>query len=100
MPKKKPPAPEPLIEKPPGVSEPAPLSNIPEPSRAAINLTDKILEKAVEDPLTTMANIDTVITFVHKVLPTLPGEAPLPIPRGLYDKMKEGGLPWQQQPKK
>lgn len=64
-----------------------------------MSLTDRIIDNAVKDPLTTVANLDVLIDLAYKLSPTLPEESPIPMPRGLYDKLKEKGLPWKQNQK-
>ena len=55
---------------------------------------DKLLEELIENPLGLMDRANIAVDALTKVLPTLPGETIIPMPRGLYEKLKEkGSLP-------
>lgn len=58
----------------------------------AERFTDNLVNKAIEDPLETITTADSVLSIASKVLPTLPWETPLPIPRALYDQLKASGV--------
>lgn len=49
------------------------------------------VNKAIENPLEAVRTVDSILSLVVKVSPTLPWETPIPIPRALYDQMKEMG---------
>lgn len=57
----------------------------------AEHITDKLLDKAIENPLEAIRTTDAILRIAAKALPTLPWETPIPIPRALYDQMKEMG---------
>jgi len=69
---------------------------VPEIVKPVMSLTDRIIDKAVEDTLTTVGQIDLLLELAYKLSPTLPEESPIPMPRGLYDKLKQSGAPWQK----
>jgi len=48
-------------------------------------ITEKMAQKAVEDPLAFITNLDTLTQVGLKILPVLPSEYPYPIPRGIYE---------------
>lgn len=52
------------------------------------HLTDTLLGKAVDNPLEAIRTADAILSIVTKALPTLPGETPFPIPRGIYEQLK------------
>jgi hypothetical protein len=60
---------------------------------------DKVNEKAqdtfitdmLENPMNMVEKASAGLELLNKILPTLPGETVVPIPRGLYDKLKESG---------
>ena len=54
----------------------------------AERFTDNLVNKAIEDPLETITTADSVLSIASKVLPTLPWETPIPIPRALYEQLK------------
>ena len=58
----------------------------------AERFTNNFVDKAIEDPLQTITTADSVLGIASKVLPTLPWETPFPIPRALYDQMKDAGV--------
>jgi len=55
--------------------------------KAITAVTDKVVGHAVEDPLGTLANLDSASDLLVKVLPASPWESPIPIPRVLYEKL-------------
>lgn len=67
------------------------LSNI-NVQNIAERFTDNLVNKAIEDPLETITTADSMFSIAAKVLPTLPWETPLPIPRALYDQLKAAGV--------
>lgn len=50
---------------------------------------DKFINDVIENPLDVLTRIDTTSEILTKLAPTLPGEFPFPIPRGIYDKIKD-----------
>ena len=61
-----------------------------EPSfiKNAEQLTGKLVDRAVENPLEAIRTTDAILSIAAKVLPTLPWETPFPIPRGIYEHLK------------
>lgn len=57
--------------------------------RLANQAADKMVDRAIEDPLAAAANLDGAMGLIVKLLPTLPGEFPIPIPRGIYEKLQQ-----------
>jgi len=55
--------------------------------RLANQAADKMVDRAIEDPMTTLANLDAIADLGMKLLPTLPTESVIPLPRGLYEKL-------------
>lgn len=58
-------------------------------AQIAERFIDKAVDKAVDDPLATIRTTDAILHIAVNVLPTLPWETPFPIPRGIYEKLKE-----------
>jgi hypothetical protein len=50
---------------------------------------DKTVDTILTDPFQTLAMVDAATNVAMKLLPTLPGEFMIPIPRGIYDKLME-----------
>ena len=69
----------------------SPLSKL-DPDKIVEQLTNKAIDKAMDDPLAAIRTANSVLAITVKVLPTLPWETPLPIPRGIYEILKEGGV--------
>jgi len=72
--------------------QPTPPS-IPRPFIDRVNerAQDKAIEEIIENPLALLDRLNTGIDLITRVLPTLPGETMIPMPRGLYEKLKESG---------
>lgn len=51
-------------------------------------LTDRVIDRAIDNPLETIRTTDAILHIAVNVLPTLPWETPFPIPRGIYEKLK------------
>jgi hypothetical protein len=45
--------------------------------------------KAIEDPLVAITHANGMIDILDRIAPTFPWEFPVPIPRKLYEKLKE-----------
>lgn len=52
-------------------------------------LVDRFVNDAVNDPVAVLDRTDTIVEIGMKIIPTLPGEFPFPIPRGIYEKIKD-----------
>jgi hypothetical protein len=52
---------------------------------------DKLIEEIIDNPLALMDRANMGMDIITKLLPTLPGETAVPMPRGLYEKLKESG---------
>ncbi len=50
---------------------------------------ENAVQKAIDDPIGSLANVDAAAGLLIKMLPTLPGESVIPMPRGVYDKLRE-----------
>jgi hydroxyethylthiazole kinase-like sugar kinase family protein len=84
------------LEKPLTVAEPEPVLRMKEVPAAGGSfggmvreMAGHIVENALDDPMTAVARVDSASSLAAKLLPTLPGEFPIPIPRGLYDNLPE-----------
>lgn len=47
---------------------------------------DKTADKILEDPTALLTNYTNYADLITDILPTLPWEFPIPIPRGIYDR--------------
>jgi len=65
------------------------MPDAPPAARILTNLAEKAMDHAIEDPLAAAANLDGAMGLIVKLLPTLPGEFPIPIPRGIYEKLQQ-----------
>jgi len=52
------------------------------------NLSRDKIKDAMQDPVGTLTTMNSVIELSWKLLPVLPHEYALPIPRVLYDKLR------------
>ncbi len=52
-------------------------------------LVNKFVDDAVNDPAALLTRADSIMEIGMKIAPTLPGEFPIPIPRGIYEKIKD-----------
>lgn len=78
------------------VAEPEPVLHVKEPPPAGGSfggfvreMAGRAIDNAIDDPLTAVARMDSASSLAAKLLPTLPGEFPIPIPRGLYENLPE-----------
>ncbi|MBU0792234.1 MAG: hypothetical protein KKC55_17490 [Gammaproteobacteria bacterium] len=55
----------------------------------AEKLTNKAVDKVMDDPLAAIMTADSILSIAVNVLPTLPWETPFPIPRVIYEKLKK-----------
>ena len=53
---------------------------------------NKAIGKAIDNPLEAITTADSVFYEATNILPTFPWETPIPIPRRLYNYMKEIGV--------
>jgi len=60
----------------------------PQIIKTAEQLTDKVIDRAIDNPLEAIRTADAILSIAVNALPTLPWETPLPIPRGIYEKFK------------
>jgi hypothetical protein len=84
------------VERVQAVAEPEPYLHVKESPAAGGSfggmvreMAGRAVENALDDPLTAVARVDSASSLAAKLLPTLPGEFPIPIPRGLYDVLPE-----------
>ena len=70
----------------------APIFSKIDTEMIAERVTNKFVDNVIEDPLQTITTVDSVLGIASKVLPTLPWETPFPIPRALYDQIKDAGV--------
>jgi hypothetical protein len=52
-------------------------------------LTDRFVNDAVNDPVAILDRANTITDVCMNLAPTLPGEFPIPIPRGIYERIKD-----------
>ena len=60
--------------------------------KTAEQSVNTVINRAVENPLEAIRTTDAVLNIAFKLSPTFPWETPFPIPRALYDQMKEMGV--------
>ena len=60
-----------------------------EEPKFVIEMLKKMMENAATDPLAALTNLNGAMDLAVRFLPTLPNEFPFPIPRGIYEKLKE-----------
>ncbi len=52
-------------------------------------LTDRFVNDVVNDPIAVLDRANTLADVCVNIAPTLPGEFPIPIPRGVYERIKD-----------
>lgn len=52
-------------------------------------LTDRFVNDVVNDPIAVLDRANTLADVCANLAPTLPGEFPIPIPRGIFDRIKD-----------
>lgn len=55
----------------------------PDPNRIA----EKVVGDFIEDPLATVINAENYVYALIELLPVMPWEFPIPMPRGLYRRL-------------
>lgn len=59
-------------------------------------IAERVMNKFMDDPLAVVVQTDTYLDAISNFAPVMPWECPIPVPRGIYNRLGLENLKFEQ----